>query len=129
MLKNRVVDSDYDLSRFRPLLKTVLEDMFSGKLDASVFPYVKDPLRAGGPASPVTATGPAPAVTSLRNKPVWTKGGQKVIGGAVRSENKQRVIVFVAGGMTYSEMRSVYELSATAGKDIYIGETPNHLRT
>jgi syntaxin-binding protein 1 len=116
-----VVDSDYDLSRFRPLLKTALEDMFNGKLDASVFPYVKDPLR-GGQASPVTATAPTPAVTSLRNKPVWTKGGQKLVGGATRSDSRQRVFVFVAGGMTYSEMRSVYELSASAGKDIYIGQ-------
>jgi len=36
-------------------------------------------------------------------------------------DNRQRVIVFVAGGMTYSEMREVYKLSGSLQKDIYIG--------
>jgi len=33
------------------------------------------------------------------------------------------VIVFVAGGMTYSEMREVYLLSQSLNKDIIIGST------
>lgn len=122
-LKNRFPDSEYDLSRFRPLLKTVLEDMFASKLDTSIFPYIQDPT---GPTSPTAkaATSAPPAATSLRNKPMWTKGGNKAAGvGAQRADNRQRVFVFVAGGMTYSEMRSAYELSRELGKDIYIGST------
>ncbi|CAG8634322.1 14686_t:CDS:2, partial [Acaulospora colombiana] len=120
-LKNRFVESDYDLSRFRPLLKTVLEDLVANKLDTSVFPLVKDPSR-GGQASPTTATPnvPAPAVTSLRNKPVWTKPGARVAGGGRGQENRGRIFVFVAGGMTYSEMRSAYELSTALNKEVYI---------
>ncbi|PVG04916.1 Sec1-like protein [Serendipita vermifera] len=123
-LKNRLVESDYDLSRFRPLLKTVLEDLIANKLDTSVFPLVKDPSR-GAQASPTAATpnAPTPAVTSLRNKPVWTKPGARVAGGGRGPENRQRIFVFVAGGMTYSEMRSAYELSTALNKDVYIGST------
>lgn len=36
---------------------------------------------------------------------------------------RQRVIVFVAGGMTYSEVRSAYQCSANLNKDVYIGES------
>lgn len=37
-------------------------------------------------------------------------------------EIRQHVLVFVAGGMTYSEMREAYLLSKSLSKDIIIGE-------
>ncbi len=38
-------------------------------------------------------------------------------------EYRQRVLLFVAGGMTYSEMRSAYQISERLGKDVYIGSS------
>jgi syntaxin-binding protein 1 len=32
------------------------------------------------------------------------------------------MMVFVVGGMTYSEVREVYQLSQSLGKEIYIGK-------
>lgn len=65
---------------------------------------------------------------SLRKQPVWakqsTRGGATGGGGASGrkgADNSQRVIVFVAGGMTYSELRTAYELSDSLGKNVYIG--------
>jgi hypothetical protein len=56
--------------------------------------------------------------TSLRSaKPSWHKAAKP---GAA-TETRQRVLVFVAGGVTYSEVREAYHLSNTLGKDIYIG--------
>jgi len=37
------------------------------------------------------------------------------------TETRQRVLVFVAGGMTYSEMREAYLLSNQLEKDVIIG--------
>ncbi|KAF8605962.1 Sec1-like snare protein [Ceratobasidium sp. AG-I] len=119
---------DYDQSRYQPVLQTVLEDHFSGKLDPSVFPYVKDAPPAAPPlgsslgsfrSSPQPSS-PASAPTSLRSqKPSWHKAPRAGGGEAL----KQRVFVFIAGGMTYSEMRTVYTASNTLNKDIYIGST------
>lgn len=114
-------DDEYDLSRFKPLLRTVLEDASSNKLDQNVFPYVKDfPT-----ATPIAATASlrsatnSPAPTSLRSqKPAWHRAAKP--GGATQ-ENRPRMLVFVAGGMTYSEMRETYVLSNSLGKDIFIG--------
>lgn len=39
-----------------------------------------------------------------------------------REPIRQRVIVFVAGGMTYSEMRTAYQVGSKLNKDVYIGE-------
>ncbi|KAG9128259.1 vacuolar sorting protein VPS33/slp1 [Ceratobasidium sp. 392] len=120
---------DYDQSRYQPVLQTVLEDHFSGKLDASVFPYVRDAPPVAPPlgsslgsfrSSPQPAAQAGSAPTSLRSqKPSWHKAPARGTGEAA----KQRVIVFMAGGMTYSEMRTVYAVSNTLNKDIYIGST------
>ncbi|KAH0836670.1 Sec1 family-domain-containing protein [Lanmaoa asiatica] len=110
-------EEEYDLSRYKPLLRTVIEDHVNSKLDTSLFPYVKDaPSAITHAASPATPT----HTSSLRSaKPSWHK--------AVRSnapvDNRQRVIVFMAGGMTYSEIRECYALGGALNKDIYIGST------
>lgn len=57
--------------------------------------------------------------TSLRSaKPSWHRAART---GGASSETRQRLLVFVAGGMTYSEMRETYLLSSQLGKDIFIG--------
>ncbi|QRV88945.1 Ras opposite protein [Ceratobasidium sp. AG-Ba] len=119
---------DYDQSRYQPVLQTVLEEHFSGKLDASVFPYVRDAPPSAAPlgsslgsfrASP-QPTAQAAAPTSLRSqKPSWHKAPVNRTGEAA----KQRVLVFVAGGMSYSEMRTVYTMSNSQNKEVYIGST------
>jgi len=126
-IKQRSSEDEYDLSRYKPLLKTILEDHVRGRLDATAFPYVKDPPVTLSPATslrsntPVTGS-PGTQTASLRSqKPVWHKAASK---GAA-ADSRQRVIVFVAGGMTYSEMREAYRLSKSLDKDIIIGSTHN----
>ena len=103
--------------------KTALQDHINGRLDQQAFPYVKDsPTNLTSSSSlrstPVSPT--TPTSGSLRSaKPSWHKAAPKT-GTAV--EIRQQVLVFVAGGMTYSEMREVYLLSKSLNKDIIIGE-------
>lgn len=40
----------------------------------------------------------------------------------MNTEGKQRLIIFVAGGVTYAEMRLAYVMGQSLGKDVYIGE-------
>ncbi|CAE6359673.1 unnamed protein product [Rhizoctonia solani] len=122
---------DYDQSRYQPVLQTVLEDHFAGKLDQSVFPYVRDAPPAAPPlgtslGSFRSSPAPAPtagAPTSLRSqKPSWHKAPPP--GGRSNAEAlKQRVFVFVAGGMTYSEMRTAYTMSTLQNKEVFVGST------
>lgn len=176
--KQQPGENEYELSRYQPLVKLMVEDHFAGKLDQSTYPYVRDAppeianngpvsylpaglasASSGGRDSPLarvtggfgsgssssSAARPSGAPSSLRSaKPTWhqkgrgggvgggtgasgSSGGQGSYGGAgggsVRDETRQRVIVFVAGGMTYSEMRSLYQLSQKMNKDGYIGSS------
>ncbi|SPO29474.1 related to syntaxin binding protein 1 [Ustilago trichophora] len=154
-----VGENEFELSRYQPLVKLMVEDHFGGKLEQSTFPYVRDAppetavsglslpvqtsalARVGlGSASTATSStsGAASAAgrtqpSSLRSaKPTWHQkgrvagggvGGSGNNGGVERVDNRQRVLLFVAGGMTYSEMRSAYQISERLGKDVYVGSS------
>ncbi|KAI9189265.1 syntaxin binding protein 1 [Blastocladiella emersonii ATCC 22665] len=114
-------DGAYELSRYVTQLKTALEDHISGSLETDVFPYL-------GPA-PAADASARTGGTSLRStKPSWQqkKSGGAGAGGdaaAAGPPKGGRLIVFVLGGMTYSEIRSVYEVAAAMNKEVIIGST------
>ena len=100
---------EYSLSRFSPAVHHLLAEHSRGTLSQESFPYTKPELEPTDPAS----IGIAPA--SLRSaKPTWAN--QRT----TTSKPKQRVIVFMAGGATYSESRAVYEASNGPDKDVYL---------
>ena len=123
-LKQKVgTEDEYELSRYKPMVHTMLEEHTSGRLDKDVFPYVREPAPQGptaGAGAAMAARQAAPLQpTSLRSaKPSWHRAPRA--GGPV--EHRQRLIVFMAGGMTYSEQRAAYTLSEQLGRDIYIGK-------
>ena len=126
---SRFCEPSWRLARSRymfPLIfNALVQDHVNGRLDQQTFPYVKDSpanlstsssLRHSSPVSPTT-----PTSGSLRSaKPSWHRAAPKT--GSAVAEIRQRVLVFVAGGMTYSEMREVYLLSKSLNKDIIIGK-------
>ncbi|KAK7056390.1 syntaxin binding protein 1 [Paramarasmius palmivorus] len=124
-LKQKPADDDYELSRYKPLLKTVIEDHVAGKLDTSLFPYVKE-APSSNPAPASLRAAPSQPTSLRSQKPAWHRAARP----GANTEQRPRVLVFVAGGMTYSEIREAYQLSTALNKDIYIGSshtiTPRH---
>ncbi|KAI0364350.1 Sec1-like protein [Pilatotrama ljubarskyi] len=114
-------EEEYELSRYKPVLRTVLEEHTANKLDPTLFPYVKDSPSVA-PAASSLRSSPAiqPAVSLRSQKPSWHKAAR---GASTQHDTRQRLLVFVAGGMTYSEMREAYLLSKSLNKEIIIGST------
>jgi syntaxin-binding protein 1 len=105
--KNQSQNEEYALSRFEPVLKSVLEEIARGTLDQITFPYIKPPI---DPNEDLVA-----AQGSLRAaKPSWAGTARR------QADNRQRVVVFVAGGATYSESRACYDVGAKMGRDIVL---------
>jgi syntaxin-binding protein 1 len=101
-------NEEYSLSRFEPTVKPMLDALSKGTLDQIDFPYVKPPMDPNEDL--LIAQG-----GSLRaGRPNWAAAGRRP------PENRQRIIVFMAGGATYSESRACYEVSAERGKDIIL---------
>lgn len=100
---------EYALSRFEPALQSLLEAHASNTLDPSAFPYTKPPLDMGNEMRMESAT-------SLRSaKPTWAKTRANV-----STENRQRVVVFMAGGATYSEARACYNVGKATNREVYL---------
>lgn len=114
-------DGTYNTSRFAPGIKRVLFNAAKYELDEDWFPYFRDkpleediPNRAGMAGSTESR--------SLRNprvKASWAPSNSR--SGSTSTKNQQRVFCFVAGGITHSEIRLVYELSASLNKDFILG--------
>ncbi|KFY05469.1 hypothetical protein V492_08521 [Pseudogymnoascus sp. VKM F-4246] len=101
-------NEDYALSRFEPALKLLLEEICRGPLDPALFPYTKPPMQGDFDQS-------ANVNASLRSaKPTWAQNRRSV------HESKQRVIVFMAGGATYSESRACYETTKNSNRDVML---------
>uniref|UniRef100_A0AAQ5ZNT0 Syntaxin-binding protein 1 n=1 Tax=Amphiprion ocellaris TaxID=80972 RepID=A0AAQ5ZNT0_AMPOC len=106
--KERVSEQTYQLSRWTPLVKDLIEDAIEDKLDPKLYPYISQ-RQASAKAS-------APSSARYGN---WHKNR-----GPTEMKTGPRIIVFIIGGMTHSEMRCVYEVTQANGKwEALIGST------
>lgn len=111
--------ASYDLSRYTPAVKKVTEDVLTGAAPLAGYPYVKDrPVDlldgAGG-------TGPGDVGLEMASRkapaahpnPSWASRGKSK--EERTSLTGPRLVVFVAGGATHSELKCVYELVKVRG--------------
>ncbi|VDK74002.1 unnamed protein product, partial [Anisakis simplex] len=94
--KERANEQVYQSSRWVPLIKDIMEDAIDDKLDQKHFPFL-----SGRQMNPTYR-----APTSARYGQ-W----HKERGHQTSYRCGPRLIVFVVGGVTYSEMRAAYEVT------------------
>jgi syntaxin-binding protein 1 len=133
--QRRADDVPSYLSRYQPMVKTILEDALDGRLPADAFPYATDaPTGAAAGGSGAGGDAGAGAGKSLRQvRPKWAGGRSKnkdddAHGAGAGSSSAAaggpaRLILFVIGGATYSETRSAAECAQAAGREVIIGST------
>jgi len=92
--KPQGVDFDFSLSRYAPVVKELCDDLLKGNLSEKDFKYVDSPN------------------SSFKIETVSTQ-----------KKTDYKLFVFVIGGVSYSEMRSAYELQNEYGIEVIIGGT------
>jgi syntaxin-binding protein 1 len=117
----------YELSRYTPRLKHLVRDLIQGTLDSTIFPTLS-PFKKGKNNHTLAFGTSTPRSTVLSStRPLWQTGGtldlddhEKLLNEEMR-RNNGRFIIFVAGGITYSEIRSMYELSEELDVEVLVG--------
>ncbi|XP_074688796.1 syntaxin-binding protein 3 isoform X1 [Strix aluco] len=104
--RDRSSEETFQLSRWTPIIKDVMEDAIENKLDSKDWPYCSQ--------CPPTWNGSG--AVSARQKPKASYQDER--------KSSARLIIFVIGGITYSEMRTAYEVSqAYKSCEVVIGST------
>lgn len=96
--KERINDQTYQMSRWTPVLKDVIEDCIDEKLDNNHFPFL------GGQRHGSQFSSGAPSSGRYGG---WHKDKVAV----TNQKNVPRIICFILGGATFSEFRVGYEVS------------------
>ena len=95
-------EETYQLSRYVPYMQDIMEDILEGKLDTKFYPFLMTREMSGGGSSGVTS---ARRGGHLGN---WHKDK-----GQTDAKSGPRLIVFVLGGVCYSEIRCAYQVTET----------------
>ena len=104
-------EEEIGLSRYDPAIKPMLEEHIRGTLDQSTFPFTKPHLDA---AEGLVGQGNVSQASLRSAKPTWARTRPSAL------EPRQRIVVFMAGGATYSESRACYQVSQLSNKDVFL---------
>ncbi len=103
-------EGEYTDSRFVGAIKALLEQLISSDLPADKYPSLGPTISSSNDARSA-----AKSVRRFGANNRWGKKESTISGG--------RYMCFVAGGITYSEMRAAYELQAQHSKEVVVGGT------
>eukprot|EP01117_Protostelium_nocturnum_P003438 TRINITY_DN1446_c0_g1_i1.p1 TRINITY_DN1446_c0_g1~~TRINITY_DN1446_c0_g1_i1.p1 ORF type:complete len:630 (-),score=247.36 TRINITY_DN1446_c0_g1_i1:73-1929(-) len=114
--KERTDAPPFELSRYVPVLKTLGQDMLENSLNTTEYPYLKEGAQE-------KSNNNADAAVSYRSsaQPKWADKNKRK--SEKPASTGSRVIMFVAGGVTFSELRAGYELSDKFNREVIVGGT------
>ncbi|KAG1713033.1 hypothetical protein DVH05_000761 [Phytophthora capsici] len=108
---------EYSNARYDPKIKAIVSSALKRTLDETEYPYIITPP----PQSP-TADDSKKGPVSLRKKNS-AKGKTQEPTQESEQFTGEKMIVFVSGGATYSELRSIYEVRSEEKRDVILGTT------
>mmetsp|Transcript_112254 Transcript_112254/g.358278 ORF Transcript_112254/g.358278 Transcript_112254/m.358278 type:complete len:648 (+) Transcript_112254:130-2073(+) len=126
--QNAQAEGRFELSRFEPRVKSLLEQLSQDRLNQNDFPTLQGAgeadvgLRLAGTMGCAPPGAPAVPVKDDWSFSAWQVPGVGA-GGASQgkpTEVSQRIVLFVVGGITHSELRAAAEVRATLPRSVEV---------
>lgn len=118
-------ESEYSSARYACALKGIMQEMMEGTLSMDDYPSVLPMPSEGASSGTATSARTRVPTTSARKgggaTSRWAKQDNKAKPKSTFSGGRK--IVFVVGGMCYSELRAMHELLATGETEFIVGST------
>lgn len=131
--RNAKSDGRFQLSRFEPRVKEVIEQLTQGRLSEDDFPVLEGSDTPGNSLRTAGLVGcSAPGAPSLQPADQWSFAAWPGAGKSPAAEAAgdapavtQRIILFVVGGITHSELRAAAEVAQglPRGTEVLLGGT------
>lgn len=121
-------ESEYASSRYVPLLKTILSDLISNQLSLEDYPSVVPMPTLPKTTSSATSARRRGAEGSARKKKgagsKWDRTGSSGTSSKTTTNfTGSRSLVFMVGGLSFSELRVAREIMEKESREIIIGST------
>ncbi|PFH36353.1 Sec1 family protein [Besnoitia besnoiti] len=123
--KRRAKAAAYELSRFEPFIRVLMEKALAGDLHGGNYPFVEE---ARAPSRSQTSRKSSGTEQTIGRATEWDwsstwKSSPRASTPPGQDRPRDRLIVFVIGGITHAEMRCAYEASRELGADVILGGT------
>ncbi|KAJ3156758.1 vacuolar sorting protein VPS33/slp1 [Geranomyces michiganensis] len=140
-LRDRGKEHKFENTRFTPLLKYIMTDHVRSMADVNSFPWVKEPPPTERPSTWAPGAGGASgsAAVPAKSKASWANRRAVVSAAAAAGNaaggvsnalptdalraNGPRLITFILGGVTASEMKACYEVMKDQQRELILGST------
>lgn len=123
-------EEEYASSRYKPALKSILTDLVTNTLDIEAYPSIVPMPASAAPTgrSARSARSARPAVKNARRtkglSDKWGRTGSPTSSGPVNiSFTGARSMVFMVGGLSYSELRVAEKVMEKESKEIIMGSS------
>ncbi|CRH00997.1 syntaxin binding protein, putative [Plasmodium relictum] len=114
--KNVAKNSKYELTRHEPNIKDIILQIYTNTLHKGQFPFVDS-----NKSQNINQISSSEQKQNVSRGTIWEfKTETKKL---AKDEEKKKIVIFIIGGITYPEIRHIYELSEQLDLDIYLGGT------
>ncbi|KAI8586737.1 Sec1-like protein [Geranomyces variabilis] len=139
-IRDRGKEHKFENTRFTPLLKYIMTDHVRSMADVNSFPWVKEPPPSERPSTWAAGAGGAGGgAAPAKSKASWANRRAVVSAAAAAGSaaggvsnalptdalraNGPRLITFVLGGVTASEMKACYDVMKDQQRELILGST------
>ncbi|CXH83528.1 syntaxin binding protein, putative [Plasmodium berghei] len=126
--KDIAKNSNYELTRYEPNIKEIIQELYTETLDKIYFPHLPNVniIQNNNNNTPnelkVTINFPDKTKNVSRGT-VWEYKKDIIKNQTENHKKKKKIIVFIFGGITFPEIKIIYQLSKQINVDLYLGGT------